>query len=73
MGLRVTSPAATAIELAQHLPRPFALSSLDALLHTQIVTRADLEDSVHRLLRQPTATLRRPSSAVGGRARGLAR
>ncbi len=43
LGLRVTSPAATAIELAQRLPRPFALSSLDALLHNQMVTRAELE------------------------------
>ncbi|HEY3558959.1 MAG TPA: hypothetical protein VGL05_15930 [Kribbella sp.] len=32
-GLRVTTPAATAIELATHLPRPFALSAVDALLH----------------------------------------
>ncbi|GAB3954294.1 hypothetical protein GCM10029976_096280 [Kribbella albertanoniae] len=42
-GLLVTSPAATAIELAQRLPRPFALSSLDALLHTQAVTRSELQ------------------------------
>ncbi len=32
-GLRVTTPAATAIELATHLPRPFALSAVDGLLH----------------------------------------
>ncbi|TDD61154.1 hypothetical protein E1263_08175 [Kribbella antibiotica] len=42
-GLRVISPAATAIELAQRLPRPFALSALDALLHTQAVTHAELQ------------------------------
>ncbi|GAA1671590.1 hypothetical protein GCM10009745_12860 [Kribbella yunnanensis] len=42
-GLRVTSPAATAIELAQRLPRPFALSALDALLHTQVVTHDELQ------------------------------
>jgi hypothetical protein len=33
-GLKVTTPAATAIELAQHLSRPFALSAIDALLHS---------------------------------------
>ncbi|MFB6721399.1 endonuclease domain-containing protein [Kribbella sp. NPDC056345] len=44
-GLRVTSPAATAIELAQRLPRPFALSALDALLHRQVVTLDELHDS----------------------------
>ncbi|TDO52844.1 hypothetical protein EV651_11734 [Kribbella sp. VKM Ac-2571] len=32
-GLRVATPAATAIELAKHLPRPFALSAVDGLLH----------------------------------------
>ncbi|MFI5733353.1 hypothetical protein ACIA49_24785 [Kribbella sp. NPDC051587] len=42
-GLLVTTPAATAIELAQHLPRPFALSSLDALLHSQVVTHDELQ------------------------------
>jgi hypothetical protein len=31
-GLKVTTRAATAIELATHLPRPFALSAVDALL-----------------------------------------
>ena len=33
-GLRVTSPAATAMELAMRLPRPFALSAVDAFLRT---------------------------------------
>lgn len=31
-GLKVTTREATAVELAKHLPRPFALSSIDALL-----------------------------------------
>ncbi|MFK4084445.1 hypothetical protein ACI2LF_10085 [Kribbella sp. NPDC020789] len=44
-GLKVTSPAATAIELAQHLPRPFALSALDALLHRQLATRDELYEA----------------------------
>jgi hypothetical protein len=43
LGLKVISPAATAIELAQHLDRPFALSAVDALLHSQVVTRQQLE------------------------------
>ena len=37
-GLKVTSPAATAIELVMHLERPFALSAVDALLHSRVVT-----------------------------------
>ncbi|MFI6829594.1 hypothetical protein ACIBG5_21050 [Kribbella sp. NPDC050241] len=43
LGLKVITPAATAIELAQHLDRPFALSAVDALLHSQVVTRQQLE------------------------------
>jgi hypothetical protein len=33
-GLRVTSPATTALALAMQLPRPFALSAVDAFLHS---------------------------------------
>jgi hypothetical protein len=33
-GLRLTSPLATAVELAMRLPRPFALSAVDAFLRT---------------------------------------
>jgi hypothetical protein len=33
-GVRVTSPIATAVELAMRLPRPFALSAVDAFLRT---------------------------------------
>ncbi|MEU4192275.1 hypothetical protein AB0E69_10270 [Kribbella sp. NPDC026611] len=33
-GVRVTSPIATAVELARRLPRPFALSAVDAFLRT---------------------------------------
>lgn len=36
-GLRVTSPIATAVELAMQLPRPFALSAIDALLRSGAV------------------------------------
>jgi hypothetical protein len=34
LGVRVTSPIATAVELAMRLPRPFALSAVDAFLRT---------------------------------------
>ncbi|GAB3831507.1 endonuclease domain-containing protein [Kribbella italica] len=33
-GLQVTAPASTAIALATHLPRPFALSAVDAILRS---------------------------------------
>lgn len=38
-GLRVTSPVATAMELAMRLPRPFALSAVDAMLRSGRVDR----------------------------------
>ncbi len=34
LGLRVTSPIATAVELVMRLPRPFALSAVDAFLRS---------------------------------------
>jgi hypothetical protein len=42
LGVKVITPAATAIELARHLSRPFALSALDALLHSGKVTPKEL-------------------------------
>jgi hypothetical protein len=42
-GHRVTSPLATGVELALRLPRPFALASIDALLHSGRADRASLE------------------------------
>jgi hypothetical protein len=42
-GLKVTSPAATAIELARHLKQPFALSAVDALLHSRTVSFKELK------------------------------
>jgi hypothetical protein len=42
-GLKVTTPAATAIELAMRLERPFALSAVDALLHSRTVTLDELK------------------------------
>ena len=44
-GLKVTTPAATAIELAMRLERPFALSAVDALLHARTVTRDQLREA----------------------------
>lgn len=44
-GLKVTTPAATAIELAIHLERPFALSAVDALLHARTVTPDQLREA----------------------------
>jgi hypothetical protein len=44
-GLEVTTPAATAIELAMHLERPFALSAVDALLHARTVTLDQLHEA----------------------------
>lgn len=52
-GLRVTTPAATAVHLARHLRRPFALSALDAMLHAGLVTKAGLVDAVKRYPRHP--------------------
>lgn len=42
-GVKVTSPIATGVELALHLPRPFALSAVDALLRSGRADRAALE------------------------------
>ncbi|WP_433159211.1 hypothetical protein [Kribbella sp. CA-247076] len=41
-GLRLTSPVATAVELAMRLPRPFALSAVDAFLRTGMADRSAL-------------------------------
>jgi hypothetical protein len=42
-GLKVTSAAATAVELAKHLKQPFALSAVDALLHSKTVSARELK------------------------------
>ncbi len=47
-GLRVTSPVATAVHLARHLHRPFALSALDSMCHSGLIALADLEAAVER-------------------------
>ncbi|MGW6281664.1 hypothetical protein [Kribbella sp. NPDC055071] len=45
LGLKVITPAATAIELARQLSRPFALSTLDGLLRSRAVKPQDLHDA----------------------------
>lgn len=52
-GLRVTSPLATAVHLARHLRRPFALSALDAMTHAGLVSVYDLRDAVRRYPHHP--------------------
>ncbi|HEU4946835.1 MAG TPA: type IV toxin-antitoxin system AbiEi family antitoxin domain-containing protein [Kribbella sp.] len=47
-GLRVTSPLATAVHLARHLDRPFALSAVDAMLHAGLFSAAQLRAAVRR-------------------------
>lgn len=53
LGLRVTSPLATAIHLARHLRRPFALSALDAMLHAGLCTLPELAAAVRRYPHHP--------------------
>ncbi len=45
-GLQVTAPAATAINLAMNLPRPFALSSVDAILRSGTTDLPSLQAAV---------------------------
>lgn len=52
-GLRVTSPLATAVHLARHLHRPFALSALDAMARAELITRAEVRDAVRRFPHHP--------------------
>jgi hypothetical protein len=51
--LRVTSPVATAIHLARHLDRPFALSAVDAMLHANLVTDPELRAAAARYPHHP--------------------
>lgn len=52
-GLRVTSPAATAIHLARHLDRPFALSAVDSMLHQGLLDLGELKAAVNRYPHHP--------------------
>ncbi len=52
-GLLVTSPVATAVHLARHLERPFALSAIDAMCHAGLVAPLDLVEAVRRYPHHP--------------------
>ncbi|MGE2732123.1 hypothetical protein ACQI4F_21875 [Mycolicibacterium vaccae] len=46
-GRLATAPAWTAVEVARQLPRPRALATLDAALHSGLCTAADLKKAAH--------------------------
>ncbi|WP_328992948.1 hypothetical protein OG394_01630 [Kribbella sp. NBC_01245] len=52
-GLRVTTPAATAVHLARHLRRPYALSALDAMLHAGLLDHGQLCAAIGRYPKHP--------------------
>ncbi len=52
-GLQVTSPVATAVHLGRHLPRPFALTALDAMTRAELVTLSELREAVRRYPHHP--------------------
>ncbi|MFC0623965.1 hypothetical protein [Kribbella deserti] len=52
-GLRVTTPLATAVHLARHLPRPYALSAIDAMLHAGLFSPDELNAAVGRYPKHP--------------------
>jgi hypothetical protein len=52
-GLQITSPLATAVHLARHLRRPFALSALDAMARAELVTRIEVQEAVRRFPHHP--------------------
>jgi hypothetical protein len=63
-GLRVTSPLATAVHLARHLPRPFALSALDAMARAELITRAAVQDGVRKFPHHPGIVKARELAAL---------
>ena len=63
-GLRVTSPVATAVHLARHLRRPFALSALDAMAHAGLITVYQLRDAVRRFPHHPHIVQARELAAL---------
>lgn len=52
-GLRVTSPLATAVHLARHLRRPFALSALDAMARADLIDEPELCAAIDRYPHHP--------------------
>ena len=63
-GLRVTSPVATAVHLARHLRRPFALSALDAMANAGLVSVYDVRDAVRRYPHHPHIVQARELAAL---------
>lgn len=63
-GLRVTSPVATAVHLARHLKRPFALSALDAMARAGLIDVPEVRDAVERYPGHPGIRQARELSAL---------
>jgi Transcriptional regulator, AbiEi antitoxin/AbiEi antitoxin C-terminal domain len=57
--VRVTTPAATAVHLARHLERPFALSAVDAMLRAEMLTLEAFRAAVARYPHHPGIVLAR--------------
>ena len=52
-GLRLTSRLATAVHLARHLDRPFALSAIDSMLHSGFVAAPELRAAAAKYPHHP--------------------
>lgn len=63
-GMRITSPLATAVHLARHLDRPFAMSALDAMARAGLITRAEVQDGVRRFPHHPGIVQARELAAL---------
>jgi hypothetical protein len=63
-GVRVTSPLATAVHLARHLRRPFALSALDAMARAGLITRLEVQEAVRRFPHHPGIVQARELAAL---------
>ncbi|NEA34472.1 hypothetical protein [Streptomyces sp. SID13031] len=63
-GLQITSPLATAVHLARHLRRPFALSALDAMARAGLATRLDVQDAIRRFPHHPGIVQARELAAL---------
>jgi hypothetical protein len=63
-GLQITSPMATAVHLARHLRRPFALSALDAMARAGLITRLEVQDAIRRYPHHPGIVQARELAAL---------
>jgi hypothetical protein len=64
LGLRVTSPIATAVHLARHLDRPFALSAVDAMLHAELISLEQLRAATAQFPHHPGIVQAREIAAL---------